>query len=58
MAKKSHRRCDQLPVLHAEAAGIDVGASELFVAVSAGRDPQPVRSFPTFTRDLNALADW
>ncbi|MGB8581322.1 MAG: hypothetical protein WCD47_10910 [Candidatus Sulfotelmatobacter sp.] len=38
--------------------GIDVSASELFVAVSPDRDPQPVRSFPTFTRDLNALADW
>lgn len=35
-----------------------LGASELFVAVSADREPQPVRSFPIFTRDLNALADW
>ena len=40
------------------AAGIDIGASELFVAVAANRDPQPVRSFPTFTRDLHSLADW
>jgi len=58
MAKQSHRRCDQLPVLHPDAAGIDVGASELFVAVRADRDPQPVRRFPTFTRDLHTLADW
>jgi hypothetical protein len=58
LAKKSKRRFDKLPVLHPDAAGIDVGASELFVAVSADRDPQPVGSFPTFTRDLNALADW
>src|SRR6202049_857365 len=58
MAKKGKRRSDHLPVLHPDAAGIDVGASELFVAVSADRDPQPIRSFPTFTRDLNALADW
>jgi len=58
MAKKGKRRIDQLPVLHPDAAGIDVGASELFVAVSADRGPQPVRSFPTFIRDLNALADW
>ena len=58
MAKRSKKRCEQLPILHPHAAGIDVGASELFVAVSADRDPQPVRSFPTFTRDLNALADW
>ena len=58
MAKKSKRRCEHLPVLHPDAAGIDVGASELYVAVSADRDSQPVRSFPTFTRDLHALADW
>ena len=58
MAKRSKKRCEELPILHPDAAGIDVSASELFVAVSADRDPQPVRSFPTFTRDLNALADW
>jgi hypothetical protein len=58
MAKKGKRRCDSLPILHPDAAGIYVGASELYVAVSADRDLQPVRSFPTFTRDLQALADW
>ena len=47
MAKRSKKRCEELPILHPDAAGIDVGASELFVAVSADRDPQPVRSFPT-----------
>jgi hypothetical protein len=31
---------------------------ELYIAVSADRDPHPVRSFPTFTRDLQTLADW
>jgi hypothetical protein len=58
MAKKSKRRCDTLPILHPDAAGIDVGSSELYVAVSADRDPHPVRCFPTFTRDLHGLADW
>jgi transposase len=58
MARKGKRRCDQLPVLHPDAAGIDIGASELFVAVPADRDADPVRSFATFTQDLNALADW
>jgi len=38
MAKKGKRRCDTLPILHPDAAGIDVGASELFVSVSADRD--------------------
>ena len=33
-------------------------ASELFVAVPADRNPEPVRSFPTFTQDLYELVDW
>jgi transposase len=40
------------------AAGIDIGASSHFVAVPPDRDDQPVREFPSFTEDLNALADW
>jgi transposase len=40
------------------AAGIDVGATEIYVAVPPDRDPQPVRSFPTFTGDLRAMAAW
>jgi transposase len=45
-------------VIHQDAAGIDIGATEIFVAVPADRDETPVRCFPTFTQDLNALADW
>ena len=41
-----------------DAAGIDVGATELFVAVPPEKDAEPVRSFGTFTRDLHELADW
>lgn len=40
------------------AAGIDVGATQHYVAVPVGRDSQNVRSFGTFTEDLRALADW
>jgi transposase len=40
------------------AAGIDVGAREIYVAVPAERDPQPVRRFNTFTADLEAMANW
>ena len=47
-----------LPVLHPEAAGIDIGAEELFVAVSPDRSAESVRSFELFTRDLHELADW
>jgi transposase len=44
--------------IRADAGGIDVGATELFVAVPPGKDSEPVRCFGTFTRDLNELADW
>jgi hypothetical protein len=47
-----------LPVLHPDAAGLDIGAEEIFVAVPADRAADPVRSFGTFTRDLHELADW
>jgi transposase len=43
-----------------DAAGIDVGAKEHFVAVPPGRDRegQDVRSFGAFTGDLVELANW
>ena len=40
------------------AAGIDCGSAEHFVAVPPERDPMPVQAFPTFTGDLHRLADW
>jgi hypothetical protein len=46
------------PVLEPNAAGIDVGAREMFVAVPPGRDENPVRVFATFTEDLERLTDW
>jgi transposase len=55
---KSKKRMEQIPVLHPDAAGVDIGADEIFVAVPADRDAKPVRSFLTFTRDLNDLVGW
>lgn len=46
------------PVLEPNAAGIDIGAREMYVAVPPDRDEHPVRVFDTFTADLNELADW
>lgn len=48
----------QLPVLHLHAAGIDLGAREIYVAVPPGTCVRTVRSFATFTEDLHALRDW
>lgn len=43
---------------HPDAAGIDIGGTNHYVAVPADRDSQPVRNFGPFTEDLFALADW
>src|SRR5215471_15317704 len=56
--KKAGKKNVALPVLNPDAAGVDIGATEIFTAVPADRDSEPVRSFPTFTVDLNRLADW
>jgi transposase len=44
--------------INPHAGGIDCGSAEHFVAVPPDRDPTPVRSFATFTGDLQRLADW
>ena len=46
------------PVLEPNAAGMDIGAREIYVAVPPDRDEHPVRVFDTFTADLNELATW
>ena len=57
--RRRHRKLDRsLPEMRPNAAGIDIGATEIFVAVPADRDTDSVRSFPTFTQDLHELADW
>lgn len=47
-----------LPQIQPDAAGIDVGASEMWVSVPVDRDEHSVQSFGTFTQDLHDLADW
>lgn len=45
-------------VLNPNAAGIDIGATEMVVAVPPGRDAETVRSFGTLTPDLHDLCRW
>jgi len=47
-----------LEIVHPDAAGIDVGGSEHWVAVSPDRDPEPVRRFGCFTADLREMGQW
>ena len=56
--KKKTQKQKSLPFIEPDAAGIDIGATEIYVAVPEERDIRPVRKFATFTEDLHALADW
>ena len=47
-----------LSQVNLNAAGIDVGASSHFVAVSEDCSDQPVREFAAYTADLYLLAEW
>lgn len=47
-----------LEIVHPDAAGIDVGGSEHWVAINPDRDAEPVRSFGCFTADLRQMAQW
>jgi transposase len=49
---------DTMPMVHPNAAAIDIGATMHMAAVRADRGPEPVRSFGTFTADLHRLVDW
>lgn len=55
---KKVRITSSLPTIHLNAAGIDIGSNEHWVAIPADRDERPVRRFTAFTDDLYALADW
>jgi transposase len=52
------RKSDDHPVFQPHAAGIDIGAREIYVAVAADRDEHPVRKCGTFTGDLHQMAEW
>lgn len=56
--KKKGMRLEDRPVVESRAAGIDIGAREVYVAVPPDCDAEPVRVFATFTDDLERLADW
>ncbi len=51
-------RIDEMPCVHPNAAGIDLGSSEVVAAFPHDRDPQPVRVFSAFTNELQHLVQW
>ena len=61
MVKKRKTKSKSVKMLHIikqNAAGIDIGASEIYIAVPDDRDDKPIRHFDTFTADLHTAAKW
>ncbi len=55
--RKAKRGVDQLTIVHPHAAGLDIGAGEIYGCVPPDRDGETVQCFGTFTPDLERLAD-
>ena len=51
------QRITVFPIMHPNAAGIDVSDSEMMVCVPGDRCEEPIQAFGTFTTDLNAVAN-
>lgn len=57
MGKRTNR-LEQMPVILPHAAGLDIGAREIWACVPPESEPDNVKVFGTFTPDLYRLADW
>lgn len=53
--KKSSQKFD---MVHADAAGIDIGSDQHWICVPQDRDKKSIRKFGAFTCDLYAIAQW
>ena len=53
--KKKHK---MVHMIQPNAAGIDIGAKEIYVAIPEDRSKKPVRRFDCFTDDLRNAAKW
>ncbi len=56
--KKRTKPLEQLAVVHPNAAGLDIGAREIWACTPPNGESENVRPFETFTPDLHQLADW
>ena len=58
LAQGEIRATEGVTVVTPHAAGADIGAQEIYVCIPGPNQTQMVRSFGTYTADLNAIADW
>jgi transposase len=56
--QKRSKRVEHMPIVYPNAAGLDIGAREIYACIPPARAEENVRVFGTFTADLNALADY
>jgi transposase len=56
MKKMKKQNSIPMAVVHAHAAGIDVGSRQHYVAV--GQDPGDVKTFNVYTKDQEAMIEW
>lgn len=55
---RARGRPEGLPIIHARAAGIDIGSRFHVVAVAPNLAAEPVQTFQAFTGDVQRMADW
>lgn len=55
---KRQSKPEGLPIVHARAAGIDIGSRFHVVAVGSDLSDEPVQTFEAFTADIQRMADW
>jgi transposase len=56
--RKASRRLEQVDIVHPNAAGLDIGAREMYGCLPPERAGETVKVFGTFTPDWQRLADW
>jgi len=56
--RKTNKRVESIEIVHPHAAGLDIGAREIFGCIPPDRDGETVQVFGTFTPDLHRLAEW
>jgi hypothetical protein len=54
----SMKKSSRMSIVHPHAAGVDIGAEFHVVAVPPDADTEPVRTFQSFTGDLQRMSDW
>jgi len=52
------KRVEPIEIVHPNAAGLDIGAREIYACVPPDRTGETITVFGTFTPDLEQLADW